>query len=605
MAEGSGSAVAGGGAKTRAEELHGTHGKVDPVTLAVIGGSFVAAGHEMGHSIKRLAFSPGAQQVEDIGGGLFTVKGEEICESDTSPMHIGSIPAYIEGFMRRLEGDINEGDVIIHNNPYQGASHAPDLLVAVPIFWEDEHVAWAAATTHLTDVGGVFPGIAIDVFDVFAEAKIYDSIKLYDRGVRNEMIWRFFLDNTRTPTYVEGDTEAMIATCRLGERRLHEMLGKYGKDTVMQCVEEWLDYSERMMRAEIEKIPDGSWEAEGWLDDDGKNRDQPLKVKVKITIEGSNVIADLTGSQENSLTGFNCPYGGSTLPGFYTIARSIFLDQAVFADAAIPQNHGLFRPVTVIAPVGTIFNPAFPRSAGPRACLICTAGDTAMKALAEVVPDKISAGTSTLSVAVYAGFLEEKQEYWSHYDIIEGSYGGRLGKDGIDAVDTLIINSRNVPIEEVDMLFPMRTERYELRSDPPAAGQWRGGVASVRESRFLVDTVMTSEAEGTYEAPWGIFGGKEGTPLRVTKTLADGTEENLHSKVTNLPMAAGSTIRWEQASGGGYGDPLKREPEAVLRDLRDEFITVEIARDDYGVVIDPATLTVDLDATEKLRAERG
>ncbi len=590
--------------KSRAEAAHGGHGTVDPVTLAVIGGAFVAAGHEMGHAIKRLAFSPGAQQVEDIGGGLFTVAGEEICESDTSPMHIGSIPAYIQGFMRRLEGDVNEGDVIIHNNPYQGASHAPDLLVAVPIFWEGEQVAWSAATTHLTDVGGVFPGIAIDVFDVFAEAKIYDSIKLYERGVRNEMLWRFFLDNTRTPTYVEGDTEAMIATCRLGERRMHELLEKYGKDTVMPAIGEWLDYSERMMRAEIEKIPDGSWEAEGYLDDDGRNRDKPLKVKAKVTIEGSNVTCDLTGSEENSLTGFNCPFGGSTVPGFYTIVRSIFLDQAVFADQGIPQNHGLFRPVTVIAPVGTIFNPAFPRSAGPRACLVCTAGDTAMKALAQVVPDKISAGTSTLSVAVYAGFDEEKQEYWSHYDIIEGSYGGRQGKDGLDAVDTLVINSRNVPIEELDMLFPIRTERYELRPDPPAAGQWRGGVASVRESRFLVDTVMTSEAEGTYEAPWGIFGGSDGTPLRVTKFGADGEVEELPSKVTNHPMEAGSRIRWEQASGGGFGDPLLRDPEAVLTDLRDEFITLEIASEQYGVVIDPQSMTVDVDATAKLRADR-
>ena len=187
----------------------------------------------MGHALKRMAYSPAAQQVEDLGGGLFTVDGREICESDTTPMHIGSIPAYIRGFMRRLEGKVEPGDIIIHNNPYHGASHSPDLCVAIPIFWEGELTAWSASTIHLSDTGGVFPGIAIDVHDVWAESKIYDSLKLYERGVRNEQLWQFFIDNTRTPSYVVGDTEAMIAAGRLGEKRFLGLLEKYGRDTVL------------------------------------------------------------------------------------------------------------------------------------------------------------------------------------------------------------------------------------------------------------------------------------------------------------------------------------------------------------------------------------
>jgi N-methylhydantoinase B/oxoprolinase/acetone carboxylase alpha subunit len=171
-------------------------------------------------------------------------------------MHIGSIPAYIRGFMRRLEGKVEPGDIIIHNNPYHGASHSPDLCVAIPIFWDDELIAWSASTIHLSDTGGVFPGIAIDVHDVWAESKIYDSLKLYERGVRNEQLWQFFIDNTRTPSYVIGDTEAMIAAGRLGEKRFLGLLEKYGRDTVMGGVEEFLDYCERMMRAQIEAVPD-------------------------------------------------------------------------------------------------------------------------------------------------------------------------------------------------------------------------------------------------------------------------------------------------------------------------------------------------------------
>jgi 5-oxoprolinase (ATP-hydrolysing)/N-methylhydantoinase B len=577
--------------------------RLDPIELSVIGGAFVAIGHEMGHALKRMAYSPAAQQVEDIGGGLFTVDGREICESDTTPLHIGSIPAYIRGFMRRLAGKIDEGDVVIHNHPYHGASHSPDLCVAIPIFWEGEHVAWAASTIHLSDTGGVFPGIALDVHDVWAESKIYDSLKLYEKGVRNETLWTFFLDNTRTPTYVQGDTEAMIATGRLGEKRMHELLARHGKDIVLSAVDEWLDYCERMMRAEIAACPDGTWNAVLWLDDDGRNRGVPLRVEVDVTIEGDEITVDLSKSNENVPTGYNVPFAGSTLPGIYTIVRSIFLDEARFEEF-IPQNDGIFRPINVVAKEGTLFNPSFPRSALARATQTNTAGDAVMKALADVVPDKICAGTSTLSASVYAGYIEAKQEYWVHIEINEGAYGGRLGKDGLDAVDVLIANSRNTPIEEIDLLFPLRTERYELRPDPPAPGRWRGGIGIVRVNRFLEDGVLTVEAEGTYEAPWGVFGGCDGHRMSLTRLDPDGSRQPLHSKITNVPMPRGTAVEWMQASAGGYGDPLEREPAAVLRDVRDELVTVAQAREGYGVVIDPATLELDDAATSAERAER-
>ncbi len=216
----------------------------------------------------------------------------------------------------------------------------------------------------------------------------------------------------------------------------------------------------------------------------------------------------------------------------------------------------------------------------------------------------MSAGTSTLTASVYVGYLEEKAEYWVHIEINEGAYGGRLGKDGLDAVDVLVANSRNTPIEEIDWLFPLRTERYELRPIAPAAGRWRGGLPIVRENRFLADGAMTTEADGTYEAPWGFAGGADGQPLRITLVHPDGREEPLHSKNTNLPMPAGTVVRWEQASGGGYGDPYERDPQAVLHDLADEFVTVEQAREQYGVAIDPVTMTVDAGVTARLRAAR-
>lgn len=583
-----------------------TEGTLDPITLGVLGGAFQAIGLEMGHALKRMAYSPAAQQVEDLGGGLFTADGREICESDTTPMHIGSIPAYIRGFLRRLEGRVDPGDVIIHNNPYHGASHSPDLCVAIPIFdpaHPDQLVAWSASTIHLSDTGGVFPGIAIDVHDVWAESKIYDSLKLYERGVRNEQLWQFFVDNTRTPSYVVGDTEAMIAAGRLGEKRFLGLLEKHGRDTVLTAVEEFLDYCERMMRAQIAQVPDGTWEADGWLDDDGRTRDVPLYVHVAVTIEGSDITVDLSKSCDNVVTGFNVPFGGSTLPGIYTVIRSVFLDEATFADF-IPQNDGIFRPIKVVAREGSIFNPSFPRSAVSRVCPILRASDAALHALAEVVPDRVVAGSSAAGVGVYSGYIPDRAEYWVHVEINEGSYGGRCGKDGIDAIDVLTVNSRNTPIEETDWLFPLRTERYELRDEPPAPGRWRGGVGIVRVNRFTEAGAFTSETDRAYDPPEGLFGGRRGLPLRLAKLGADGERLELASKQTNYTMEAGTALMWQQACGGGYGDPLDREPEAVLRDWLEELITVQMARDDYGVVIDPEAEAVDADATARLRDER-
>jgi len=577
---------------------------LDPVTLGVLGGAFQAIGLEMGHALKRMAYSPAAQQVEDLGGGLFTREGLEICESDTTPMHIGSIPAYVRGFMRRLEGRVEPGDIIIHNNPYHGASHSPDLCVAIPIFDEGELLAWSASTIHLSDTGGVFPGIAIDVHDVWAESKIYDSLKLYERGVRNEQLWQFFIDNTRTPSYVVGDTEAMIAAGRLGERRFLGLIEKYGRDTVMQGVDEFLDYCERMMRAQIEQVPDGTWEADGWLDDDGRNRDQPLYVKAKVTVEGSEITVDLSESCDNVPTGFNVPFGGSVLPGIYTVIRSVFLDEATFTDF-IPQNDGIFRPIKVVAREGSIFNPSFPRSALSRVCPIMRVSDCAIIALADVVPDRVCAGCSAVGVGVYTGYIPELEEYWVHVEINEGAYGGRHGKDGLDAVDVLTVNSRNTPIEETDWLFPLHTVRYELRDDvEPAPGRWRGGMGIVRENRFVKGGAFTSETDRAYDPPAGLFGGGKGTTLRLTRIDPDGAEHALHSKHTNFTMEPGSALRWQQSCGGGYGDPLERDPQAVLRDWLDELISAEGARNDYGVVIAEGDGSVDHEATAALREER-
>ena len=575
--------------------------QLDPVTLRVVGGAFNAIAKEMAHVLYRMSYSSIIRESEDLGCGIFDMEGNELCESESTPMHIGSLPWYIRGMHKRLLGNIHEGDVIIHNHPYYGASHTPDLAVITPIFQDGVMLGYAACTAHLLDVGGAAPGINVDVVDVFAEAKLFNAVKLYDRGRRNDEIWQVILDNVRTPDMNASDIEAMMASVELGRERFVALVNKYGADTVMGAANHWMDYSERMLRSEIEKVPDGEYHADGWLDDDGKNRDVPLKVNVTVTVAGSDITIDLTGSAAEVETGFNVPFEGSLVVACNYIIRTLLLDEVTFEEF-IPQNEGIFRPIKVVAPKGTIFNPNFPRACFSRFAQIQRVVDCVIQALAPVIPEKATGGNSaSLYFISYSGFVPERQQYWVYLEVDEGSYGGRFGKDGLDSVDNLVANTRNNPVEELDMHYPIRNERYELRPDPPAAGQWRGGIGIVRENRFLSPGYISCEADRHYEAPVGVFDGAAGLTGSLVVNPGTAREENWPSKVTGQKMAADDLIRITAPSGGGYGDPIKRDPQAVLDDWLDDYITAAMARDVYRVAIDEAGETVDGDETRRLR----
>ncbi len=392
-----------------------------------------------------------------------------------------------------------DGDVIIHNHPYYGASHSPDIAVAVPIFHEGEHLGFAAVTAHVLDVGGSFPGINADCFDMYAEAKIYDGLRWYRAGELNEDLDKMVFDNVRTETMNRGDMNAMMAACQLGRDRFLRLVQRYGAEVVMSAAYDWMDYSERMLREQIRKLPDGKYKAPtGWLDDDARNRGVPLRVETTVIVDGDEITIDLTGSNPEVPTGYNVPYEGSLLVGAYYAVRTILLDEVTFPEH-VPQNDGVFRPVKVIAPKGTIYNPTFPRACFSRFCQVQRVVDNTILALAEALPQGVTAGNSAgLHFCAYSGFSEEMGEYWLYLEVNEGSYGGRYGKDAMDSVDNLMANTRNNPIEELDMRFPVRCDQYELRPEPAAPGRWRGGIGIVRRNRFLVDGVYSCEGDRQY-----------------------------------------------------------------------------------------------------------
>ena len=589
-----------GAARTEGEAAAGL---AVPVLMRVIGGAFQSIAKEMSSILFRMSYSSIIRESEDLGAGLFDRNGNELAESDSTPMFMGAMPKIVKGVIEELGDDIHDGDVIAHNHPYKGATHSPDIGIVVPIFWEGELVAFSGASAHLLDIGGAYPGMSIDLVDMWAEGQIWDALKLSSRGERQESTWRSLLTNVRTPTHNRGDIEAMISASERGKARFLDLIRRYGKDAVLGAAADWLAYSEQMLRQEIAKVPDGEYDVPvGWMDDDGKNYGERLPVKIKVVIDGDSLAIDTTGSSAETPTAFNCPYRGAVTSAATYIVRTLFLDEATY-DVFVPQNEGMLAPVEVIAPEGSIFNPRFPRATKARFCQIQRMVDFTLRALAPVLPEKVTAGNSAATTFFsYSGFDPEDDEYWVYLEVNEGSHGGKDGSDGWDSVDCLVANTRNNPIEELEWRFPMLTERYELRDDYAAPGKWRGGIGIVRVNRFLVDTIIASEGERFFgDAPWGIFGGHEGKLASTTKNPGQQDTEEWPSKFTNGRMAAGDRVQIIVPSSGGYGDPLERDPQQVVEDVLDGYTSPEQAREDYRVAIDPTTLELDAAGTEQLR----
>lgn len=583
--------------------------KIDPVTAQVIWGALENIAIEMGHKLTRMSYSSIIRESEDFGAALIDANCQQLCESVFStPLQLGPISGYVRGIKKLFEmrGDkFYPGDVIIHNSPYFGASHGPDVAFCIPVFHNDELIGFSVTTAHHLDIGALVPGSCgiVEAVDAYAEGLQFKAIKVYERGVKNQHFWNFLSDNVRAADMVVGDMEAQIAACRIGAERYVELVKEYGIDMVLAASEYLMNYSETMLRREIEKLPDGTYYAEGYFDgylDSPDPSKKDLKIAVTLTIKGSDLYIDFTGSSPQiDDRPINMPFEGTVCVAVYLIVRSILLDTE--DHEYIPQNSGLIRPIHIYAPPGSICNPTFPAPTIARFCPGNVVADTVMHALAQAAPRQICAGVGNLKVIAYSGLVGEK--YWVYMDITEGAYGGRYGKDGLDCVDTLYANTRNNPIEDIESHYPLRVLRYELREDCCGAGKWRGGLGSIRDVMFTADGRASVEGDGHKFAPWGIFGGRPGVPGGLVLNPGKDNERALPSKISDIKTKKGDVFRTISAVGGGYGDPFERDPQKVLDDVLDGFISRETAREQYGVII-TEELTVDQAATDKLRSRR-
>jgi len=580
--------------------------RVDPITASVINGALESIAIEMGHKLMRMSYSSIIRESEDFGAALTDADGRQLCECKMStPLQSGPIPGYIRGILRTLaaRGDkVEPGDVIMHNDPYGGASHGPDFAFCVPVFIGKKLVGFSVTTAHHLDVGALTPGSCgiVDAVDTYAEGLTFKAVKIVARGHSNEAVWQILRSNIRAPDLVVGDMEAQIASAEIGALRLKALIQQYGEETFAGAFEDRMDHSERMMRQAIADLPDGEYLATTYIDGfpdipDPKYHDLPIKVTLRI--KGDEIEVDLTGTaDEIPDKPINMPLEGTVDCAIWLTMRSILLDSVIYGD--ISQNSGLTRPITITAPKGCLANPNFPAPVIARFCTGNQLADTVMKALSQAVPRQVSAGIGNLRVAAFSGL--NAGEHWVHMEILEGSYGGRFGLDGMDAVDTLYANTRNNPVEDMESHLPLRIDCYELRNNAAAAGKWRGGVGAIRGFTYLADGGFSIEGEGHIYPPWGFDHGKDGTTGELKLVKKDGTEKSLISKVPYHRMTAGDSLITYGPCGGGYGNPLEREPPKVLADVLDGFITADMAKADYGVVI--RNKAVDQAATTQLRA---
>lgn len=565
--------------------------RVDPVTASVIFGALESIAVEMGHKLMRMSYSSIIRESEDFGAALTDAEGRQLCECKMStPLQSGPIPGYVRGILRTLKArndTLEPGDVIMHNDPYGGASHGPDIGFCVPVFLGRKLIGFSVTTAHHLDVGALTPGSCgiVDAVDTYAEGLQFKAIKIVAKGRRNEAVWQILRGNIRAPDLVVGDMEAQIAAAEIGAARFRALVQQYGEKTFQGAFEDLMDYSERLMRKAIADLPDGEYTAttllDGFLDHaDPRYRDLPIKVTLRVS--GDELEVDLTGTApEIPDKPVNMPLEGTVDCAIWLTLRSILLDSAKYGD--IPQNSGLTRPIRITAPKGCLANPNFPAPVIARFCPGNQLADTVMKALSQAVPRQISAGIGNLRVVSFSGL--DAGGHWVHMEILEGSYGGRHGLDGMDAVDTLYANTRNNPVEDMESHLPLRIECYELRNNAAAAGRWRGGVGSVRKFTYLADGGFSIEGEGHKYRPWGFEGGEPGTTGALRLIDRSGMETELPSKVPYHRMAAGESLVSYGPCGGGYGDPMQRDPQHVLADVLDEFITEETAAAHYGVII--------------------
>ena len=562
---------------------------VDPFTLEIIKEALVAVGDEMFVTMQRTSMSTIIYEVLDYATGLTDARGRLITQGNGVTLFLGTLDFGVRSVLRKFgEEGLRPGDIIITNDPYEGGgTHLSDVSLFLPIFYGGKIVAFAGNKGHWTEVGGMAAGSwTTNSTEIYQEGLQFPCIKIFNEGVPNQSLIDLIKANVRTPDMSIGDMYAQAASLRIAEKRFQEVCAKYGVENVLAGIDTLMDHSEQLVRQEIKKIPPGVYEAADYIDDDGVGNG-PFEVRVKATVAGDKITCDFTGSHPQVPGPVN-----AARTGLYSAARATVLS---LTDPSIPANEGCFRPLEIICPDRTMFTCEKPASVSTYWETMMYASDLIWKAMAPIMPNKLPAG-HFLSVCgvVLAGIHPDTGELFLLVEPQAGGWGAGADKDGENGLvcvgdgETYII-----PVEVCETRYGVLVDQYGYDITEGGEGMFRGGRGLVRDYRILSEEAWYTGTFGRFKfLPWGLKGGAQGSKNYTKMIFADGRKPEIFGKTAQYHMKKGDVARLITASGGGYDNPMERPVEKVVEDVKNGYITPEIAKKGYGVVIDAETLEV-------------
>jgi N-methylhydantoinase B len=519
---------------------------MDPITLEVFRALYTSVAEEMGTSLRRSAFSPNIKERRDYSCAVFDRSARLVAQGDHMPVHLGSMPAAVAAAVAGCPMD--EGDVVALNDPFAGGTHLPDITFVAPVHGPDGALwFYVAARAHHADVGGGTPGSMGFSADVYGEGLRIPPVRLVRGGSVDEDMRRLLLANMRGPEEREGDIAAQVGAMRTGAARLAEIVERYGFETAHRYADALIDYTARRMRACIASIPDGSYRAEDWLDDDGAGGG-PVRIVVEVTVSGDRARVDFSGSSAQRPGPVNA-VASITLSAVYYVFRTL-------VDADVPASAGVLEPIEVFAPEGTVVNALPPAAvAGGNVETSQRIVDVLYRALADALPARVPAASQgTMNNLTIGGRDPRTGRQFSYYETVGGGMGARPAADGLDAVHTHMTNSLNTPVEALEYAYPLRVVRYEVRRGSGGGGRHRGGDGIVREVELLAEARVSILSDRRVRAPHGLWGGLAGSAGANTLVRADGRTEQLPG-VCSLDLKPGDRVRIETPGGGGHGSP--------------------------------------------------
>lgn len=557
--------------------------KADAVTVEIVGNLLLSIAEEMGIAIIKSAYSTNIKERRDISTAVFDPDGNMVAQAEHVPMHLGSLLSIIKEVYKKYPKEIiKPGDMFIGNDPYNGGgTHLPDITIVAPVFAGEKMIGWVANLAHHSDVGGKVPGSTSgDAVSIFQEGLKIPISRVCRNDKPNEEIIDFVLVNSRIPGERYGDLNAQIAANRVGIRRLLEAYDIYG-DLLVDSMYELQDYAERRLRAGISKLEDGVYEFTDYMDDAGVASPDPIRISVKIHIHGDTMDLDFAGTNRQVEGPINVTYNGLLATVFYALKALI--------DPEIPSNAGIYRVFNIIVEPGLIINAQNPAPVGARIDTCMRVADVIFGAMAPVVPERAIAGcNSSCTTAVFSGNdPEDSNHFYVYLETIAGGSGASMHQDGLNGVQVHLTNTSNLPIEALEMEFPLVVVReYSLIENSGGAGEYRGGQGICRKFEARFDHVtFTGLGDRQKFPPWGLNGGSPGSGGMYDLKRKDDTMTRLPSKCSDVVLHTGDIVTIRTPGAGGYGDPKRRNPAAVLVDVIENKVTVDQAFEVYGVKI--------------------